>query len=117
MPHHAARMARPIQVVWGNTSGLTSAQENFLKNSLVPRAVQFWADALSVDRVDGALYANRQCTSRWPNGKCQTYAPNTVCGSGAYTVDIPASMLGTDVRCHFRLCFCSVAVCTISGWA
>ena len=89
------------QVVWGDTSALTSTEENFLKNSLVPQAIQFWEDTLSVDRVDGALYAHRDCTSVWPNGKCHTYATNTVCGLGASAVDIPASMLGADVRCSF----------------
>ena len=64
-----------VQYVSTNTS-LTSADETFLRQTLVPAAQSWLQQALAVVPVSGTLLAGRFCGSTWtPSGRWSTSSP------------------------------------------
>jgi leishmanolysin-like peptidase len=58
------RIAVHYDDVWFDSS-LGSTKTNFIKNKLIPSAVQWWSDSLDVIPVQGALTLERHCAQRW----------------------------------------------------
>lgn len=75
----------------------------FLKDKLLPAAIERWQSLLSVVPVNGPLYAHRECTSYWPQVSpyaCAEFAPVTGCGNNGQDIPInfDSTMLGADVN-------------------
>lgn len=93
-----------IRVEWGSVdASLSSAQENFLRNKLIPDAERFWERALKVQRVNGNLFAKRTCLSSWNTAgePCAEYADPTRCGSHSDTnnMAIPTAWFQEEQEC------------------
>ena len=96
----------PIFVgVDGTGTGMSPALAAFVRTRLVPDAAARWAAMLSTLRVQGPLFAHRECTSYWSSSAggpnvCAAFAATTTCDSGVasdVTISFGASLLGADV--------------------
>eukprot|EP00325_Prymnesiales_sp_UTEX-LB-985_P030836 CAMPEP_0174730688 /NCGR_PEP_ID=MMETSP1094-20130205/56100_1 /TAXON_ID=156173 /ORGANISM="Chrysochromulina brevifilum, Strain UTEX LB 985" /LENGTH=310 /DNA_ID=CAMNT_0015932975 /DNA_START=48 /DNA_END=977 /DNA_ORIENTATION=+ len=95
-----AKSSIRINLQYVDTSELTTAKDDFLRNTLLPAAVSWIDGSLSVVPVAGNLLFEPFCSSTFPT-KCAA-ATNPTCGS--YTV--PDSMLAAIETC---------TSCTTSG--
>ena len=74
----AADQYRPLRIVTyiveESNKGVSQANLDYLRTSILPAAVRYWSNALSVVPVAGNLKAARFCTSTYP-------APDNLCAS------------------------------------
>lgn len=98
---------QPLRIVFdvmvesgSGASATVTAEELEHLERMLPEAAQFWADALSVDRVEGPLYAHRPCRFGYNDGTCDTYDQEPVCGADPETSPvIPAKYFGEQEAC------------------
>ena len=79
-------------------------QIDFITNKLIPAAINRWQSLLSLVRVNGNLYAYRECLSFYVNlpYRCSLFAATTSCGnSGSSILNIPNDYFGVDVRYYY----------------
>ena len=94
-----------VHYVEEHMTGLTSAQTTFLKGTLIPDAVAWFADAVKVVPVEGNLTLS-QCNLRYTEEtqinmtesttNCASVAATPTCGSG---VEIPLQFLAAQEYC------------------
>jgi leishmanolysin-like peptidase len=80
---------------------LTSAQESFLVDQLLPAAMTWVSSALRVVRSSSALHAQRTCFQEWPSNRVCGLERPSYCGvaSDDYRVTIPQFALGGMTVC------------------
>ncbi|KAG9407377.1 hypothetical protein AC1031_002110 [Aphanomyces cochlioides] len=80
-----------------SVNALSSTLSTFLKSKLVPDAIDFWSNALSVVPLSGLWYAEPDCAKPWATTPfvCKTVSPATKC----YEQTIPASHLASMKYC------------------
>uniref|UniRef100_A0A7S1CD33 Leishmanolysin-like peptidase n=1 Tax=Bicosoecida sp. CB-2014 TaxID=1486930 RepID=A0A7S1CD33_9STRA len=81
---------------------LTQAEYDWLHDVLLPDSAAFWGEALSVDRVEGPLFAYRPCQLAFSDGTCQQYADDddVTCGADPESSPhIPPAYLGEQEAC------------------
>ena len=91
---------RPLRIVTyivdSANSGVSAENLEYLRQSLLPAAVRYWGNALSVVPVVGPLTATRSCTSRYTqSGKCASFSANEKCSD---LVSIPAAHLAAATK-------------------
>lgn len=80
-----------IRISYEIVDDLSSSKSKFLRDTLIPDVVEFIQKLLFVRRVDGPLFAARQCRSV-VNGepeKCEEYDENPLCGPGSSGQNLP----------------------------
>ena len=105
-----------ITVEYSTTSALSSEQDTFLRNKLVPTAVAWIEKALSVVPLAAPLLVAPFCQSSWPScGVCYSHGAQT-CGLNAdgSRRDIPSSILAGGQTCNSCFTDGSTADCTAS---
>ena len=116
--HHARRTQtttwEPIRIQLdysaGATNGLSSELQTFLRDSLVPGAVQWIQNALSVVPVTGALKHARFCGSSFTSGTCAAEGAIPTCGltSAGSDYQVPAAFLDELTAC--QTCYADTSI-------
>ena len=98
------RRRRLAQEEWGqlriatyyNLDGTNPVKEAYVRDSVVPQAVQLLEAALRVDSVVGNLFAARPCYSYWTaSGTCYSFQDPPYCGH----TQLPESHIGDTTYC------------------
>ena len=90
-----------IDVRVGSIDALSSSDQSFLMDQLIPAATSWTTRALAVQPVSGMLRAARFCSSSFSSGTCYSEGSPPTCGvsaSGGY-LEIPASLLSSLDTC------------------
>lgn len=75
---------KPIYInVSPSATNMNADKVTFIKNKLIPEAINAWSIMLSVQPVVGKLFAGRLCTSRWSDRKCASFESSTKCEDNA----------------------------------
>jgi len=75
---------KPIYInVSPGSPNIDAAKVTFIKDKLIPEAINAWSNMLSVQPVVGKLFAGRFCTSTYSDGKCASFESSTKCKDNA----------------------------------
>ncbi len=116
---HSRRLAgtlQPIRVTYNtttvaSTAAITAAQKAMLISTLLPDVQATLQSLLSLNPVQGNLFASRSCESAWSNGVCASYSSSLPsCGSGSPSITIPQAF----VAAAYSSCTSSNNVRTVS---
>ena len=89
-----------LHYVPGATAALTTVQDDFLRNTLMPAALSWITQSLAVVPVSGMLKYERWCGSSFSSGQCASLGSSS-CGivSDGSAYSVPDSFLGSLTTC------------------
>jgi hypothetical protein len=101
-----------IVPVYVGLSALTTEQQMFVENRLVPAAATWWKSNLDVVPVQGPLVLSRFCEITWSSaGKCKQHTVDQKCGGAADDPVIPSTHFADAEECASSASACT----TIAG--